>query len=582
MSKFKTWFNGVTLGQPKHSIKFALWYFFDNYVSSIPYAVMLMAAYLLFGPIIDPKAAIPMTGILILCAVLVLQSIVYYFVARKTYIIACTGFADVSRKSRIKMGEHLRRLPMGFYNRRDVGDLTTILIRDYESVENNCNDLVPKVAVIAARLSLALIVLTVFDWRMMLAAIAVILLSIPLAVMSYRRLAFKNTDLLEAQQDNTARILEYAGGIQTLKAFNQSNEMYRTLRVSCDELRIKSIDIESASAPIGMLAKAVLNTGIAVVMAVGVFLLFGGNLDPLTLIVFLLLVLNLYNPIMSLLMMLVNITRLNHCADRIKEVMEEKQLPHTKGKTKPLDSSIRFECVSFGYGKEQVLHDVSFDIPIRSMTALVGPSGSGKSTVTRLIARFWDTGSGTITIGGIPLKQLNADDVLKSISIVFQDVYLFHDTIENNIRMGREGAAHDEIVEAAKLAACHDFIMALPEGYQTLVGEGGSTLSGGEKQRISIARALLKDAPIVLLDEATASLDPQNEVWIHKAIDALVENKTVVIIAHRLRSIQNADQIIVLDGGRVSEIGRHEQLLENSGLYSRLWEEQQKSGSWRL
>lgn len=582
MSKFKTWFNDITLGQPKHSIKLALWYFFDNYVSSIPHAVMLMATYLLFSPIINPKAALPVTGILVLCGVLVLQSIVYYFVARKTYILACTGFADVSRKSRIKMGEHLRGLPMGFYNRRDAGDLTTILIRDYESVENNCNELLPKAAVIAARLSLALIVLTVFDWRMMLATIAVIPLSIPLAVMSYRRLSRKNTDLLEVQQDNTARILEYVGGIQTLKAFNQSDEMYRTLRASCDDLRKKSIDIESASAPIGMLAKVVLNAGIAVVMAFGVFLLLNGNLEPLTLVVFLLLALNLYNPIMSLLMMLVNITRLNHCADRIKEVMDEKQLPHIKGKTKPLDSSIRFDRVSFGYGKEQVLHDVSFDIPARSMTALVGPSGSGKSTVTRLIARFWDTGSGSITIGGMQVKQACTDDVLKDISIVFQDVYLFHDTIENNIRMGREGATHDEIVEAAKLAACHDFIMALPEGYQTLVGEGGSTLSGGEKQRISIARALLKDAPIVLLDEATASLDPQNEVWIQKAIDALVENKTVVIIAHRLRSIQNADQIIVLDDGRVSEIGRHEQLLEHSGLYSRLWEEQQKSGSWRL
>lgn len=582
MSKFKTWINDVTLGQPTYTVKFALWYFFDNYISSIPFALMLMAVYLLLGPIVDSKATVPVTGILILCGVLVLQSIAYYFVARKTYIVGCTGFADVARKSRIKMGEHLRELPMGFYNKRDVGDLTTILLRDYETVENNCNDLVPKVAVIAARLSLALIVLTVFDWRMMLVTIAVIPLSIPLAVISYRRLVRKNIDLLDVQQDNIARILEYIGGLQTLKAFNQSDEMFCTLKASCDDLRIKSLEMEDASAPIGVLAKAVLNVGIAVVMAFGVFLLFYGNLSPFTLMVFLLLVLNLYNPVMSLLLMLANITRLNHCADRIKVVMEEKPLPHTKEAAVPADSGIRFEHVSFGYGKEQVLHDVSFDLPAHSMTALVGPSGSGKSTITRLIARFWDANSGNITIGSVPVKQLSADDVLKSISIVFQDVYLFHDTIENNIRMGRENATHEEIVVAAKLAACHDFIMALPEGYQTLVGEGGSTLSGGEKQRISIARALLKDAPIVLLDEATASLDPQNEVWIQKAIDALVENKTVVIIAHRLRSIQNADQIIVLDDGKVSETGNHEQLLENNGLYSRLWKEQQKSGSWKL
>lgn len=582
MSKFKAWLNDVTLGQPKYTIKFALWYFFDNYVSSIPFAIMLMAVYLFLGPVIDPEAAIPVTGILILCGVLLLQSIAYYFVARKTYIVGCTGFADVARKSRIKMGEHLRELPMGFYNKHDVGDLTTILLRDYETVENNCNDLVPKVAVIAARLSLALIVLTVFDWRMMLATIVVIPLAIPLAVMSYRRLVRKNIDLLDVQQDNIARILEYVGGLQTLKAFNQSDEMYRTLKASCDDLRIKSLEMEDASAPIGMLAKAVLNIGIAVVMAFGVFLLFYGGLSPFTLIVFLLLVLNLYNPVMSLLLMLANITRLNHCADRIKEVMNEKPLSHAEEAVTPVDSSIRFEHVSFSYGREEVLHDISFNLPAHSMTALVGPSGSGKSTIARLIARFWDTSTGNIMIGKAPIKQLNADDVLKNISVVFQDVYLFHDTIENNIRMGREDATHDEIVEAANLAACHDFIMALPEGYQTLVGEGGSTLSGGEKQRISIARALLKNAPIVLLDEATASLDPQNEVWIQKAIDALVEDKTVVIIAHRLRSIQNADQIIVLDKGRVAEKGNHEQLLKNNGLYSRLWMEQQKSGSWRL
>lgn len=512
MSKFKAWLNDVTLGQPKYTIKFALWYFFDNYVSSIPFAIMLMAVYLFLGPVIDPEAAIPVTGILILCGVLLLQSIAYYFVARKTYIVGCTGFADVARKSRIKMGEHLRELPMGFYNKHDVGDLTTILLRDYETVENNCNDLVPKVAVIAARLSLALIVLTVFDWRMMLATIAVIPLAIPLAVMSYRRLVRKNIDLLDVQQDNIARILEYVGGLQTLKAFNQSDEMYRTLKASCDDLRIKSLEMEDASAPIGMLAKAVLNIGIAVVMAFGVFLLFYGGLSPFTLIVFLLLVLNLYNPVMSLLLMLANITRLNHCADRIKEVMNEKPLSHAEEAVTPVDSSIRFEHVSFSYGREEVLHDISFNLPAHSMTALVGPSGSGKSTIARLIARFWDTSTGNIMIGKAPIKQLNADDVLKNISVVFQDVYLFHDTIENNIRMGREDATHDEIVEAANLAACHDFIMALPEGYQTLVGEGGSTLSGGEKQRISIARALLKNAPIVLLDEATASLDPQNEV----------------------------------------------------------------------
>lgn len=582
MRRFKAWFQKITLGHPGHSAKLCLWMFFDNYVSAIPYAIMVMAVFLLFGPIITPGAPIPTTGILILCGTLAVQAVIYYFVARKSYIISCAGFAEVVRKARMAMGEQLRRLPMGFYNRRDVGDLTTVLLRDYETVESNNDTLMPKVAVIAARLSMALIVLTVFDWRMTLATLLVIPLSIPFAVVAYRRLNRTNTELLDAQQDNTARILEYVGGIQTLRAFNQTDEMYRSLRASCDDLRQKSIAMEKASAPVGMLARAVLNAGTAVVMGFGVWLMLNDSLAPLTLVVFLLLALNLYNPIMNFMMMLVNITRLNYCTDRISDIMSEKPLPYVEGTEKPSGTDICFKNVSFGYGNEEVLHNISLTIPQNSLTALVGPSGSGKSTITWLIARFWDASSGSITIGGVPVTCLSPDDVLCDMSMVFQDVYLFNDTIEANIRMGREGATREEVIQVAKLAACHDFINALPNGYDTMVGEGGSTLSGGEKQRISIARALLKNAPIVLLDEATASLDPENEVLIQQAIDALVQNKTVIVIAHRLRSIQNADQIIVLNEGHVQQAGTHSELLAEDGLYKKLWDEQQKAGSWRL
>lgn len=582
MRKFKTWFRKITLGHPGHSAKLCLWMFFDNYVSAIPYAIMVMAVFLLFSPIITPDAPIPTTGILILCGALAVQAVIYYFVARKSYMISTAGFAEVVRKARMAMGKQLRLLPMGFYNRRDAGDLTTVLLRDYETVESNNDTLMPKVAVIAARMSLALIVLTVFDWRMTLATLLVIPLSIPFAVVAYRRLNRKNTDLLNAQQDNTARILEYVGGIQTLKAFNQTDEMYRSLRASCDALRQQSIALESASAPVGMLARAVLKAGTAVVMGFGVWLMLNGSLAPLTLVVFLLLALNLYNPIMSFMMLLVNITRLNHCTDRINAVMSEKPLPYAEGAGKPSGTDICFKNVSFGYGKEEVLHNISLTIPQHSLTALVGPSGSGKSTITRLIARFWDAGSGSIAIGGVPITCFSPDDVLGDVSMVFQDVYLFHDTIEANIRMGREDATREDVIQAAELAACHDFINALPNGYDTMVGEGGSTLSGGEKQRISIARALLKNAPIVLLDEATASLDPENEVLIQQAIDALVQNKTVIVIAHRLRSVQNADQTIVLNEGRVQQAGTHSELLAEDGLYKKLWDEQQKAGSWRL
>ncbi len=582
MHNFNTWFSKITLGQPRHSVKLCLWMVLDNYVSSIPYALMVIAMYLFFSPIITPGTAVPVMNLLILCGILAAQTVIYYFIARKSYMISTADFAEVIRKSRRAMGEQLRQLPMGFYNRRDVGDLTTVLLRDYGTVEANNDTVIPKMAVIIARLSLAFIVLPVFDWRMALATYLVIPLSIPFAVAAYRRLNRTNTELLDAQQDNTARILEYVGGLQTLKAFNQTDEMYRSLQSSCDDLRQKSIALEKASAPVGMLAKAVLNGGIAVVMAYGAWAMLKGTLSPLTLMVFLLMALNLYNPIMSFMMMLVNITKLNYCTNRIEEVMKEKPLLNKEGTKKPSDKDICFHNVSFGYGNEEVLHKISFTIAQNSLTALVGPSGSGKSTITRLIARFWDVSSGSITIGKVPITSLSPDDILSDVSMVFQDVYLFNETIEANIRMGREGASKEEVIQAAKLAACHDFITALPDGYNTMVAEGGSTLSGGEKQRISIARALLKNAPIVLLDEATASLDPENEVMIQHAMDALVQNKTVIVIAHRLRSIQNADQIIVLNKGRVQQVGKHSDLLAEGGLYKKMWEGQQKSGKWRL
>ena len=248
----------------------------------------------------------------------------------------------------------------------------------------------------------------------------------------------------------------------------------------------------------------------------------------------------------------------------------------------PKDHDIIFENVTFGYGEDVVLHNVNASFPKGTMTAIVGPSGSGKSTMLRLIARFYDPQSGVVRFGGVDEKTVDPEKLMSKISVVFQDVYLFQDTIGNNIRYGRENATQEEIEAAAKLAHCHDFIMALPDGYDTMVGEGGSTLSGGEKQRISIARAILKDAPVLLLDEATSSLDPENEVEVQQAIEELVKDRTVVMIAHKLKTIAGADQIIVLDQGEVKEVGTHKELMDNHGLYRHLWDIQQTTAGWQI
>ena len=583
MRGFKEWFNTMTLGQTKKYLRLLLWCLFDSFVASIPYAVMVLAVYVLLNPIASPDQQLPIDRIWILVGILALQFVSYLFVRKKSYLDFCIGFAGTTKTSRIEMGEHLKKLSMGFFSHRDAGDLSTVLLRDYSEIENFAQQILPQVATILIRFTLAIIVLSAFDVKMMLAVFIVIPLALPFALISMKRMEKEGALLQRSQQEAASGILEYVGGIRTLKAFHMAGEQFETLKDTLNKQREASINIETkAAAPVSMLGRFVLNCGIGLVMLAGSYLMFNGKLQVFYYIAFLLLTLTIYDPVLSLFTFIADLTRTTRSGKRIRTLFEEKPLDEPENSAKPAGTDIAFKDVSFGYGDKEVLHHINISFPEKSVTALVGPSGSGKSTITRLIARFWDADSGEVSFGGIPVKEMNSGELLENISMVFQDVYLFRDTIEANIRMGRSDATHEDVVEAAKKAACHDFIMSLPDGYETMVGEGGSTLSGGEKQRISIARALLKDAPVILLDEATSSLDPENEVLIQQAISALVENKTVIVIAHRLQSVCNADQIVVLKDGEVYEAGDHEGLLKMNGLYAKLWKEQNSAGNWRI
>ena len=580
----KKWFSILSFGETKKYTRLLLWFMLDSIIATIPYGILLLAIYILLGPVADPHSELSTAALWKIIGILGVQTIAYLFVRMRSYIMSCCGMAEGMKRARINMGEHLRTLSLGFFSQRDTGELSTVLLRDFTTIENLSNNFAPQIAITIVRIILSFVMLAVFDIRMALALFITIPCALPFAYLSYRRLLVSSSELMESQQEATGRILEYVEGIQTLKAFNVAGNHFEKLKQAFDRQRVSAVKMETtAAAPLSSIGRMVLNMGIVLTMLTGGFLTIGLKLSPFYFIAFLVMALNIYEPVSILLFYVVDFARTNRAYERIADVYNEKPLPEPENRKKiPEDKTIRMENVTFGYNEKPVLKNVSATFPERQITALVGASGSGKSTITRLLARFWDVDDGRITFGGVSIKEISAEDLLSQISMVFQDVYLFHDTIANNIKMRKEDATREEIIEAAKKASCHDFIMSLPDGYDTIVSEGGSTLSGGEKQRISIARALLKNAPVVLLDEATASLDPENEVLIQSAVSELVNAKTVIIVAHRLQSIVNADQILVLDDGQIKEAGSHSELLNQNGIYAGLWNEQSKAGSWSV
>lgn len=580
---FSKWLDIITYGDKRKYVKFILWLFLDSFVASIPSSILMCAVYFFLAPVLDKTSAYEQKPFWILTGILLIQTVAYAIVRRKSYLDICVGHVTLQQQEKLDLGDKLKSLPMGFFADHDAGELSTLLMRNYEEIENLSSSVVANGAVIIIRLLMAFIVLSIFNIKMTLAMFIVIPLAIPFAVISYRRVRHTSSELIAIQQQTAANVIEYAGGITTLQAYGRAGSAFEGLKKSFAKLRDDSKKQEKAGGAVSMYGRAILFLGISVVMGTGAYLLSIGEITPFFYIMCLLAALQVYEPILQLFVFVISMARTNQCVDKLIRLKEEKELEITAPSRTTAGSDISFKDVYFAYdGENDVLKGVSFDIPERNFVALVGSSGSGKTTIARLLARFWDIRQGEISIGGIPINSMTQEHLLSKISMVFQDVYLFKDTIAENIRIGKPDATDEEIIAAARSAACHDFIMSLPDGYQTMVGEGGSTLSGGEKQRISIARAILSDAPIVFLDEATASLDPENEVLIQYAIDELVKNKTVLVIAHRLQSVMNADDIIVLDEGRIIEEGNHNTLLSKNGRYASLWKEQETAVNWKL
>ena len=483
---------------------------------------------------------------------------------------------------RLALAERLRKLPLSFFGKRDLADLTSTIMSDCEVLEKTCSHFIP--GLFGSLISTVIIALSLFafDWRMALAALWVIPVSIAIVLGSYRVQDRIQARTMAVKMDCADGIQEYIETLRDLKASNAEQGYLSGLSKKIRAVEKQSVAAELETALFVSSASMVLKLGISSVALTGSVLLVNGSIDVLTLFLFLMAASRMYDPMQGALQNLAAVIAMRTNVGRMNEILEYPVQTGSETMTNQ-GCDIVFDHVGFAYNSgETVLKDVSFTAKQGEVTALVGPSGGGKTTVSRLAARFWDNQKGCITVGGMDISKIDPEKLMSLYSIVFQDVTLFDNTILENIRLGRKGATDEEVLAAAKLANCDEFVEKLPDKWNTNIGENGCTLSGGERQRISIARAFLKDAPIILLDEATASLDVENETAIQEALSRLIKNKTVLIIAHRMRTVAGADQVVVLSGGIVAEQGSPAELYARKGLYAHMVDLQSASQNWTI
>lgn len=505
-------------------------------------------------------------GVILVCVV-VLQAVVHYASDRLQSAAGYMIFAD----QRIALADHLRRLPMGYFTAGNIGKISSVLSSDMVFVEEVAMSTIANMMSYLLSAGVLMVFMFWLDWRLGLIALAVTLLANVVA----RRMNAVSLKEAAARQEQGERltdaVLSFVEGIGVIKSYNLLGAQSAALTENFARSRDINAAFERRMTPWTTGLSILYGAGIAAIFGLAVYLEQTGALSLAYLLGVLLFVFDLFGPLKALYGEATRLTVMDAALDRTCDVLVETELPDTGTAHLPETTAgdeIVFEDVSFSYdGKNDVLHDISFAMPPRTMTALVGPSGGGKSTIANLLARFWDVGTGCVKIRGVDIRDVPLAEMMDQISMVFQRVYLFQDTIYNNITMGRPDASEKEIIQAAKKARCYDFVTALPDGFQTIVGEGGATLSGGERQRIAIARCILKDAPIVILDEATASVDVDNERYIQEAISELVRGKTLLVIAHRLHTIRDADQILVVAGGRIAQCGDHASLSDQPGIY---------------
>lgn len=520
----------------------------------------------------------------IILASVVVGAIVKYHI---TMLQCEAGYYTASGK-RIEIAEHMRYLPMGYFNKNSLGYITSVTTNTME----NLADVATRVVMMTTQGILTTLIITFmvlfFDYRIGLVAVAGIILFFVVNSILQKRSQALAPVKTASDTDVVEKVLEYVQGISEVRGYNLTGKTSKKLNAAIDENCRINTQMELRFVPVMQIQNAVIKlTGVAMTLLSIYFYLNGSMvlLNCIGMIICSFLVLESlgsagnYSSLLRV---------VDSCVDKVQTILDIPEMDINGKDITPKNFDVDLKNVDFYYdkndssGKSKIIDNLSVHIPQNTTTAIVGPSGGGKTTLCHLIARFWDVDKGSVTLGGEDVRNYSVDSLMKNFSFVFQNVYLFEDTIANNIRFGQENAPMDKVIEAAKKACCHDFIMELPNGYETVIGEGGASLSGGEKQRISIARAIMKDSPIIILDEATASVDPENEKELMEAIDALTKEKTIFMIAHRLKTVRNADKILVLDHGRIVQQGKHEELMAREGIYKRFVESRQLAASWKL
>ena len=518
--------------------------------------------------------------IIVYTVIMIVANTVRYLFNRVGYTGIQSQGARIIQDLRLRMGDHLRNLNLGYFNKHNIGNVINIItndLQDFEHVLTHSTSELIKLGILSVYLLLVTFAISPILGILQVIIAAAGAIFIVLGMKKSSKIALKKKHTMD---DVVSRMVEYISGMELFKSYNLAGEKFKRLKDSFNDLKKESINTEIALAPYILIFQLTVDISFALLLLASTQFFISGSINKIMFFSYIIIGLSLSNILKAFSGQYVFFQYMKLATDKLINVYNEKEISYEFEVMPFKNYDIKFENVSFSYEKDKpVLKNISFEAKQGTSTALVGSSGSGKTTVTNLIARFWDCQSGIISIDGTDITKIYPEELLTNISMIFQDVYLVNDTIENNIKLGKPDATHEEVVKAAKDASCHEFITELENSYDTVVGEGGSILSGGEKQRISIARALLKDTPIILLDEATASLDADNEHEIRKSLDKLIKNKTVITIAHKLNTIKNYDQIIVMSDGIIEEKGTHEELMKNRKRYYEMYTEMKKAQS---